>query len=91
VQPEVADPIETAVSAMEQGDVPLALTEFGNALHTGSNLPSLIEALKSSVSYYENETDLWQLLGDAYARNNQFEEAFSAYDRAESILLKISL
>lgn len=88
---EVSDPIDAAISAIEQGNIQLALIDFDNALREGSNLPSLIEALKNSVSFYQSETDLWQLLGDAYARNNQFEEAFSTYDRAESILLKINL
>ncbi len=89
VPPVVTDPLLLAGSALDTGDLTLALNEYTMALQDESNLPSLIEALKSATDKHENETDLWQLLGDAHARTNNYAEAFSAYDKAESLLLDL--
>ncbi len=88
--PVVPDPLRVANSALSSGDMALALNEYTLALHDESNLPSVIVALKSAVEQHGAEVELWQLLGDAYAHSNRFDEAFSAYDKAETLLLDLT-
>jgi len=89
VPPVVSDPLLLAGSALDNGDLTLAVNEYTMALQDESKLPSLIEALKSATAKHETENDLWQLLGDAHARTNNYADAFSAYDKAESLLLNL--
>lgn len=86
--PVVSEPLSVAKNALDQGDLYLALNELNMTLQDESKIPEMIELLKTATSKYDQNSDLWMLLGDAYARTNQFGDAFDAYDRVETLLLK---
>jgi tetratricopeptide (TPR) repeat protein len=92
LQAEVAEPVPdflfAANEALNTGDFSSAMDFYNQALQDEARLPGLIESLKSATTWHGENTDLWQLLGDAYARTSQFGDAFAAYDKAEAALLK---
>lgn len=69
-----------------RGNIDVALTGLDQMIHNGENLPDTIQVLKDALYRFPVDISIWQLLGDAYSRNNQLQEALDAYTKAEELL-----
>jgi hypothetical protein len=87
VTPVAPEPLEVAMKALDEGNLDFAVDQFDLVLQDETKLPELIDSLKFATSKHGENSDLWQLMGDAFARTNQFDDAFAAYDKAEEMLL----
>jgi cytochrome c-type biogenesis protein CcmH/NrfG len=59
----------------------ITLTLKGRAL-----LPDVIQDLHEALYRFPVDVSIWQALGDAYARNDEFQQAIDAYTKAEELL-----
>jgi tetratricopeptide (TPR) repeat protein len=75
-----------AEKAIESNNLPEALKEYRHMIHSGSLLDETISSIQKEIEKNATEAALWQLLGDAYARNNQLREALDAFNKAEQCL-----
>ncbi len=86
-EPEPAMSLEGARDAMSGGSLANALSAYGNLIAREESLDAVISDLRSAVEYdHPVDIDVWQTLGDAYARNNQLQDALDAYTQAEELL-----
>jgi tetratricopeptide (TPR) repeat protein len=74
--------LERARSAVEDGDWTAVADEYEALLESGEGLPYLISDLETSVEAHEQQLILKRLLGDAYVRNGQLEQAVDIYRQA---------
>jgi tetratricopeptide (TPR) repeat protein len=72
--------------ALMHGNIDHALAGFGEVIHRGENLPETIQVLRDALYRFPVDISIWQALGDAYARNDQLQEALNAYTKAEELL-----
>lgn len=75
-----------ARAAFTQGDLVNTVSHYGKLIKTQTLLGEVISDLQKAVGQHSEDFFLWQTLGDAYMRNNQLEEAFEAYSKAEALL-----
>jgi Flp pilus assembly protein TadD len=75
-----------ARAAFTQGDLVNTVSHYGKLIKTQTLLGEVITDLQKAVGQHSEDFFLWQTLGDAYMRNNQLEEAFEAYSKAEALL-----
>ena len=75
-----------ARAAFTQGDLVNTVSHYGKLIKTQTLLGEVISDLQKAVGQHPEDLFLWQALGDAYMRNNQLEEAFEAYSKAEALL-----
>jgi competence ComEA-like helix-hairpin-helix protein len=85
------DPSQTLVlrearQAASQGRLDEAVKEYSRLVSDGSNLDEVIFDLNQMLQTRPENIELWQLVGDAYMRNNQLIEAMQAYNKAEDLL-----
>lgn len=73
-------------AVLERGNIDSAVEGYDRLLQEGTNLPEIIQDLRDALYRYPVNTSLWQALGDAYARNDQLQEAIDAYTKAEDLL-----
>jgi tetratricopeptide (TPR) repeat protein len=59
---------------------------FSEKIKAGVGLDRIISALRELINEDGNQPGLWQLLGDALAKNDQLQEALDAYTKAEELL-----
>jgi tetratricopeptide (TPR) repeat protein len=72
--------------ALNRGNIDEALEGYNQLIQNGDRLTETIHALRESLYRYPVDISIWQTLGDAYARNNQLQEALDAYTKAEELL-----
>ena len=75
-----------ARAAFTQGDLANTISHYGKLVKTQTLLGEVISDLQKAVVQHPEDIFLWQTLGDAYMRNNQLEEAFDAFSKAEALL-----
>ncbi len=73
------DLLERARQALASGDSPSATEMYGDLVKRKESLDSVIEDLRIAVDRTPDNADLWQVLGDAYMRGDQTDEAIDAY------------
>jgi tetratricopeptide (TPR) repeat protein len=76
------DQYEEAHLALESGDYDQAIAIYSDILDSGEDLPDLIANLESLVEAYYSQTALIRLLGEAYTKNGQLQEALEMYKKA---------
>ena len=89
-----APPVETgqvitlteAQTALMHGHLEAALECYNGFIQNGENLDEVIHDLRDALYRYPVDISIWQTLGDAFARNNQLQEALDAYTKAEELL-----
>lgn len=91
VEPEAPpDPQQMALiqarNALAQGDRNAALDHYTVLLKVRALLPELIQDLHEAVYRFPDDALIWEALGDAFARNDQLQEALDAYTKAEELL-----
>ena len=62
------------------------LSELSQRIIRGEGLAEIISLLQSETREQPQDMAVWQLLGDACAKDNRFEEALQAYSQAEALL-----
>jgi tetratricopeptide (TPR) repeat protein len=89
-QPQPVSVAQTSFTQLQEsllrGEIDPALTGFNQLIQKGDNLVETIMALRDSLYRFPLDISIWQTLGDAYARNNQLQEALDAYTKAEELL-----
>lgn len=75
-----------AQSALMRGNLEVGLAYYNKNIHEGLNLDDIIHDLRDALYRYPVDIEIWQTLGDAYARNNQLQDALDAYTKAEELL-----
>ena len=82
------DQTELAVArnALIQGNIAQATDHYTSLVKTRQFLPDIIRDLNEAIYRYPVEPSIWQLLGDAYVRSDQLQEALEAYTKAEELL-----
>jgi len=78
--------IVKAEKAIESNNLTEALKEYRQMIRSGSLLDETINSIQKVIEKNATEAVLWQILGDAYARNNQLRDALEAYNKAEQCL-----
>ncbi len=73
-------------AALSHGDLEQALSGYNDFIQNGQHLDETIHDLRDALYRYPVDISIWQTLGDAYARNNQLQEALDAYTKAEELL-----
>jgi len=79
---------ETAKSAdhEDKNGLDEAVSEYEQRLNEGKNIESLIEEVKAKIYEQPDDFVLWQVLGDAYFKVNQIQNALDAYQKAEELI-----
>ncbi|MCA1953646.1 MAG: hypothetical protein LDL12_00705, partial [Anaerolinea sp.] len=78
--------LEVAQRAMYNGDLDTAIPLYNQLIDDGKLLEEVIHDLRDALYRYPIDINIWQSLGDAYARNNLLQEALDAYTKAEELL-----
>ena len=73
------DLLERSRHALASGDTQAAAEMYGDLVKRKDSLESVIEDLRIAVDRTPENADLWQVLGDAYMRDDQTDEAIDAY------------
>jgi len=73
-------------AALSQGYLPIAIDSFSSLVHKRIYLPEVIDEMKQALIQHPDNLPAWQILGDAYVRNDQLQEALDAYIKAEELL-----
>ncbi len=73
------DLLERSRQALASGDTESATEMYGDMIKHKESLESVIEDLRIAVDRSPDNADLWQVLGDAYMRDDQTDEAIDAY------------
>ncbi|MCI0854707.1 MAG: hypothetical protein J4N91_09810, partial [Chloroflexi bacterium] len=73
------DVLERSRQALASGDTQVAVELYGDLVKRKKSLESVIEDLRIAVDRTPDNPDLWQVLGDAYMRDDQTDEAINAY------------
>ena len=73
------DLLERSRQALASGDTPSATELYGDLVKRKESLESVIEDLRIAVDRAPDNADLWQVLGDAYMRDDQTDEAIDSY------------
>jgi DNA uptake protein ComE-like DNA-binding protein len=78
--------LSAARGALVRSEIDESLDQYSALIKSEQLLDEVIRDLQDAL--YQHQTDLrvWQALGDAYLRKNQFQEAMEAYTRAEELL-----
>jgi tetratricopeptide (TPR) repeat protein len=73
------DHLERSRQALASGDTESAAEMYSDMIKRKDSLESVIEDLRIAVDRTPDNADLWQVLGDAYMRDDQTDEAIDAY------------
>jgi tetratricopeptide (TPR) repeat protein len=90
-EPEMAPAASLALDdvreAMNSGDLETALSGYRTLVREKANLSEVIDDLRSALEYdHPVNIDVWATLGDAYAGNDNLQDALDAYTKAEELL-----
>ncbi|NOY97897.1 MAG: tetratricopeptide repeat protein [Chloroflexi bacterium] len=78
--------LSDAQTALQEGDIPAALQEYGKLIKKARLLEETIHDLREALYRYPVDISIWQALGDAYMRANRLQDALDAYTKAEELL-----
>lgn len=84
--PPSSETISTASQAIMDGDIAAAIKEFNKLIKKGKLLDDLIAEIKQALRWHPVNVELWQVLGDAYMKQNNLQDALDAYSKAEELL-----
>ncbi len=75
-----------AQAAMREGNVTVAMAEYGKVVKKKRFLDETIYDLREALDDHPIDVSIWQMLGDAYMRAGRLQEAIDAYTNAEQLL-----
>jgi competence ComEA-like helix-hairpin-helix protein len=73
-------------SALEKSNITKAYDQYSKLIENELVLDQVIDDLKDALSRYPVEVSIYELLGDAYVRTDQLQEAIETYTKAEELL-----
>ena len=76
----------TAREAILTGDLSSALEQYTGLIQQKRYLIDIVRDLQDAVAVNPRDSELWQILGDAYMREDQIQAALEAYTKAEQLL-----
>ena len=80
--------IEIINELIETGDFETISAKVTEITSQGKEIAPALDALSALSAENENNFSYWQCMGDIYSKNNQFNDALFAYQKAEDILVK---
>jgi tetratricopeptide (TPR) repeat protein len=80
------DALENAQAAMQEGNISVALEEYGSLVKKKRLLEEIIHDLREALYEYPVNIPILQMLGDAYIRAGRLQEALDTYTKAEELL-----
>lgn len=81
-QPPSADPgLQTARQALAGGDRYQAASAYGKLVKAKRQIETVVADLEAELKRDPDSPQLWQVLGDAYMRQNRAKDAVRAYNR----------
>jgi cytochrome c-type biogenesis protein CcmH/NrfG len=75
-----------ARNKLAEGDVEGTVALYSKLIKNRELLPEIIRDMKEALYRFPLDVGLWQVLGDAYMRDDQLTEALEAYTKAEELL-----
>jgi tetratricopeptide (TPR) repeat protein len=69
-----------------KGDLKTAISLYNRLIENGLMLEEIIHDLRDALYRYPVDVEVWQTLGDAYARSNLLQEALETYTKAEELI-----
>jgi len=78
--------LKAARSALEKGDLATALKFYAKLIRRKRYLDEIVADLEQALLRYPVHVEMWQTLGDAYARQDRLSDALEAYNKAEALL-----
>jgi competence ComEA-like helix-hairpin-helix protein len=90
VEPELLDETQSSLlvarNKLAEGDVEGTVAQYSKLIKNRELLPEIIRDMKEALYRFPLDVGLWQVLGDAYMRDDQLTEALEAYTKAEELL-----
>ncbi len=80
-----AQVLEDARQALAAGEIESATSLYSTLIKRKKELTEVIEDLRVALDRDEEIAALWQILGDAYMKDDQLEEAIEAYKRGTDV------
>ena len=77
--------LETARQALASDNFNRAVADYGTLISNRFEVETVIEDLRTALERDPDVPGLWQVLGDAYMKNDQLSEAISAYRRGMEV------
>ena len=74
---------KAALKAFDKNDLQLVINKFNQLVENSSHIEDIIGVIEKSADIFAKEPDAWYLLGKAYLKNNQKEQALDAFRKAE--------
>ncbi len=78
--------LQEAHESLRKNDQTAALKQYTTCINNGVHLQEIIDHLQLALQNYPVDAQLWKILGDAYAKDNQLQKAIEAYTKAEELL-----
>jgi tetratricopeptide (TPR) repeat protein len=69
-----------------KGNLKNALPQYLALINSEQSLQEIVFDLEEAIHTHPVDIDLWQTLGDAYAKANRIQDALDAYTKAEDLL-----
>jgi tetratricopeptide (TPR) repeat protein len=77
--------LESARTALAEAEIDRAIKDYAALIKRRSQLPDVIGDLKAAVELDPDAAGLWQVLGDAYMKDGQVNDAIEAYRRGMGV------
>lgn len=84
--PLEAEPLQLAQEALSSGEMERAVEQYQRLIRKGRNLEEVVDHLRDALYRHPVDIDLWETLGDSYAKADRLQEALDAYTKAEELL-----
>ena len=78
--------MESASEAANKGNLEEAVDGFSQLVKKGKLVEEVIQEVSEALRRHPVNVQLWQVLGDAYMRVDNLQEALDAYTKAEELL-----
>ncbi|MEN8241573.1 MAG: tetratricopeptide repeat protein [Chloroflexota bacterium] len=78
--------VAEAKAAIQEGELDDAVKQFAKIIKKGKVVDQAIVEIKDALRRHPVNVDLWQVLGDAYMKVNNLQDALDAYSKAENLL-----
>lgn len=72
--------------ALSSGDIDEAVSGYKKLIKKGVDVDKIIENINIALRRYPLDVNIWQVLGDAYMKQNRLQDALDAFIKAEELL-----
>jgi tetratricopeptide (TPR) repeat protein len=75
-----------AQNALNKGQIEFSISIYQRLIEQDQKLDETIHDLRDALYRFPVDSVIWQMLGDAYMRNNQVQPALDAFTKAEELI-----